>query len=156
MRSSVSVSPTVHHRLSLDQIHGKRIVLIFDTLTTALVGHSIYTYLVLHLGNDNQVLLDTSIPWSFALENEIVDVITCIAQTFFAYQIWQVSGRRILPIVIVLLALSALGADLEVTIHLFRVSDTSSLSDAAVQIVGSIDQGLCALCDLVITVSLVY
>ncbi|KAL0569793.1 hypothetical protein V5O48_012172, partial [Marasmius crinis-equi] len=75
-----------------------------DTLTTILVAHSMYTYYVLNFGD---LEADARIPWSFALESEVVDIITLLAQCFFGFQLWKVSRFKILPISVFVLAVAA-------------------------------------------------
>ncbi|KAH8112386.1 hypothetical protein DFH11DRAFT_1545758 [Phellopilus nigrolimitatus] len=116
-----------------------------DTLTTALIGHTIYYYLVLNLGKANVVFI---IPWSYA------DTITFITQSYFAWQILMgcFGVFRYSSVA----DLRATGVDMEVVIYLFRNQSGLSLANPAVWISGSIAQGLDALCDIIITVSFIY
>ncbi|KAJ7928743.1 hypothetical protein B0H13DRAFT_2652699 [Mycena leptocephala] len=51
-----------------------------DTLSTILVAHALYTFFVLNFGD---LAADGFIPWSFALENGILTLVTIIAQCFY-------------------------------------------------------------------------
>ncbi|KAI5116702.1 hypothetical protein M0805_004775 [Coniferiporia weirii] len=143
---------------------------ILDTLSTALVAHTLYTYLVLRLDSSST---DFIVPWSYTIQIETVDLTTFIAQTyaafnffitssnapylsFFAWQIWKVSKNRLVVIFIVFLAFCAIGLDMEVIAELFRNQSVLSLGDPTVWITGSTVQGLDALCDIVIMVSFIY
>ncbi|KAG7100032.1 hypothetical protein E1B28_001818 [Marasmius oreades] len=142
-----------------DPIWSKLLVGMFwalDTFTTVLIAHLIYTYVVLNFGDP---VADEKIPWSFALENEIVDIITLMAQCYFAYQLFRLSPKnlKIVPVFIAMLALAAFFLDIKVTAQLFsNLSFSEALSERSFNVTGSVVQGLCALCDILITVSLIY
>ncbi|KAJ7278294.1 hypothetical protein C8J57DRAFT_1713182 [Mycena rebaudengoi] len=124
-----------------------------DTLTTILVAHSLYTYNILNFFN---LPADGTIPWSFALESEVVDIITLISQCFFGYQLLLISRYKIIPISVFLLAFAAFALDIKVTIELFRTLSVEALGTREIYVVGSVVQGLCFLCDVIITGGLVY
>ncbi|KAF7340804.1 hypothetical protein MSAN_02109500 [Mycena sanguinolenta] len=124
-----------------------------DTFTTILVAHSLYTYTVLNFLN---LAADEAIPWSFALESEMVDIITLIAQCFFGYQLLLVSKYKIIPIAVFLLAIAAFALDIKVTAELFKTLSVAALGTRQIYVVGSVVQGLCFLCDVIITGGLVY
>ncbi|KAF7340799.1 hypothetical protein MSAN_02109000 [Mycena sanguinolenta] len=129
---------------------------VLDTFTTILVAHSLYTYLVL---NATDLQNDAAIPWrsrSFAAENEVVDIITLFVQCFFGRQVFRFSRSKIISGIIFSLSLAAFSMDIKVTSELFATLSISALSAPKVFILGSIVQGLSALCDIVITVSLIY
>ncbi|KAJ7278865.1 hypothetical protein C8J57DRAFT_1465141 [Mycena rebaudengoi] len=53
---------------------------LFDTLSTIMVTHSLYTYFVTNFGD---LAADALIPWSFALENGLLTMVTITAQWQF-------------------------------------------------------------------------
>ncbi|KAJ7278289.1 hypothetical protein C8J57DRAFT_1503194 [Mycena rebaudengoi] len=113
---------------------------LLDSLTTVFVAHSLYTYLVLNLA-----------------ENEVVDIITLLVQCFFGYQVFRFSKSKIISGFIVSLSLAAFCLDIKMVVqNSFQDLSIASLASRDVFVIGSIVQGLSALCDIVITVSLIY
>ncbi|KAJ7612767.1 hypothetical protein FB45DRAFT_1065451 [Roridomyces roridus] len=78
-----------------DSIHLKLTVgllWLFDTLSTIMVAHSLYTYFVLNFGD---IAADAKVPWSFALENGFLTMVTITAQSYYSWQIWNISNGNI-------------------------------------------------------------
>lgn len=139
-----------------DPLHNKLLVAflwVLDSFTTILVAHSMYTYFVL---NFNDLEADGRIPWSFALESEVVDIITLFAQFFFGLQLWKVSRYKVVPLLVLALALAAFALDIKVTAELFRTLSVEALGTRQIYVIGSVVQGLCFLCDVIITAGLCY
>ncbi|KAF9022623.1 hypothetical protein BDZ89DRAFT_1163172 [Hymenopellis radicata] len=126
---------------------------VLDTFTTVLVSHSLYVYLVF---NAADISRDAFIPWSFILESEIVDIITLMAQSYFAYQLLHVGIHKVLPVTVFVLALGAFAVDIKVTYLMFKDFTVAVLASPDLYVYGSTSQGLAALCDIVITASLIY
>ncbi|KAL0575079.1 hypothetical protein V5O48_006882 [Marasmius crinis-equi] len=126
-----------------DHVFVKLLVLAFwtlDTLTSILVAHSLYTYIVLNFGD---LLADERIPWSFALENEIVDTITLMAQSYFAYQLLKLWPKaKYFPVAVLMLALAAFALDLKLTVQLFSNLSVEALSERSVYVRANINSPL--------------
>ncbi|KAJ7334593.1 hypothetical protein DFH08DRAFT_965348 [Mycena albidolilacea] len=118
-------------------------LLLFDTLSSMMTAHALYTFFVLNFGN---LAADAYIPWSFALENGLLTIITIISQCFYAWQIWKVSLNGFVTGGILLLGFVSCGMGLYMTFHLGTVYKA---------ITGSV-QGLAACCDIAITIALVF
>ncbi|KAJ7270597.1 hypothetical protein B0H12DRAFT_1229103 [Mycena haematopus] len=89
---------------------------VLDTLTTIMVAHALYTLIVLDFGDS---AADAFIPWSFALENGLLTIVTLTAQCFYSWQIWSVSKNILVASGIILLALTAFAAcDIVITLAL--------------------------------------
>ncbi|KAF5388017.1 hypothetical protein D9615_000096 [Tricholomella constricta] len=138
---------------------------VLDTLTTAFVAHSLYTFFVLNFGKPTQINL--IIPWSFTAEKLLVTLITFVAQayvstehrgsmkiftnelySFYARTIWRVSSNKLIPSIILLLALAALGA---ITNPL-----ATAISERKFSILSGLVQGLASLDDILITAALCF
>jgi hypothetical protein len=128
-------------------------LIVTDSLSTALVSHAVFTYLVTNLGN---IIADTHTIWSFNLENGVLSVTTLIAQGFYIIQIFKVGGSRYLVAVMVLLALAAFALGIEETVNIFQNTSASTIAATKTLIIGGLVQGFAALCDIIITISLVY
>ncbi|KAJ7289547.1 hypothetical protein C8J57DRAFT_1628563 [Mycena rebaudengoi] len=116
-------------------------LLTFDTLSTIMVSHSLYTYFVTNFGN---LTADRLIPWSFALENGLLTVVTIIAQWRFLRLENLDSFNIIVTVGILLLGLASFGLGLWITVHLYA----SAVSDPV--------QGTAAACEIAITVALIW
>ncbi|KAJ7145562.1 hypothetical protein C8R44DRAFT_755524 [Mycena epipterygia] len=126
---------------------------ILDTLSTMMVAHSLYTYFVLNFGN---LAADALIPWSFALENGLLTLVTITAQCFYAWQIWTVSMNAFVTGGILLLAVTSLGLGLYITVHLFRFPAVASLATQSFRSISGPVQGTAAACDIAITLALMF
>ncbi|KAJ7469275.1 hypothetical protein B0H11DRAFT_2283773 [Mycena galericulata] len=124
-----------------------------DTLSTIMVAHSLYTYFVLNFGN---LAADAFIPWSFALENGLLTIVTIIAQCFYSWQIWSISNNVFVTGSIFLLAVASCGLGLYVTVHLLRFPDLVTLSMHSFQSVTGPVQGTAGACDIAIMLALIY
>ncbi|KAJ7460162.1 hypothetical protein FB451DRAFT_1270544 [Mycena latifolia] len=124
-----------------------------DTLSSALVAHTLYTLIILNYGN---VVADNVIPWSFAAEDVALTLVTIITQCFYAWQIWSVSSNIILVGIILLLGWVSFGLGIVLTVHIFRVPFASTLTDRIYSVIGGPVQGTACLCDILITVALIY
>ncbi|KAJ7461323.1 hypothetical protein B0H11DRAFT_2285889 [Mycena galericulata] len=124
-----------------------------DTLSTIMVAHSLYTYFVLNFGN---LAADAFIPWSFALENGFLTMVTIIAQCFYSWQIWSISNNVFVTGSIFLLAVTSCGLGLYITVHLFRFPAVATLSTHSFQSVSGPVQGTAGACDIAIMLALIY
>ncbi|KAJ6600372.1 hypothetical protein DFH09DRAFT_594706 [Mycena vulgaris] len=124
-----------------------------DTLSTIMVAHSLYTYYVLNFGD---LAADALIPWSFALENGLLTLVTITAQCFYSRQIWTISRNVLVTGCILLLAFVSLGLGLYITIHLFRFPAVASLAIHSFQSISGPVQGTAAACDILITMALIF
>ncbi|KAJ7912239.1 hypothetical protein B0H13DRAFT_2007827 [Mycena leptocephala] len=138
---------TIHLKLTVGTLF------LLDTLSTIMITHSLYTYFVLNFGD---LAADAFIPWSFALENGLLTLITITAQCFYAWQIWTVSSNVVITCGILLLAISSCGAGLYVTVHLFRFPAVATTSSPLLKSITGPVQGLAACCDILITVTLIF
>ncbi|KAJ7283860.1 hypothetical protein C8J57DRAFT_1498861 [Mycena rebaudengoi] len=102
------------------------LLFLLDTLSTIFVAHSLYQFYVLNFGKNP--LVNLLIPWSFSTEKLLVTLITFVAQCFYAHAIWNVSVSKFVTGFILFLAV----------------------------IISGLVQGLAALNDVVITVSMCY
>ncbi|KAJ7257764.1 hypothetical protein C8J57DRAFT_1647529 [Mycena rebaudengoi] len=128
-------------------------LLIFDTLSTIMVSHSLYTYFVINFGN---LAADGLIPWSFALENGLLTVVTIIAQWRFLCLANLDSFNIIVTVGILLLGLASFGLGLWITVHLFRFPEVASVAGKSFQAVSDPVQGTAAACDIAITAALIW
>ncbi|KAJ7278815.1 hypothetical protein C8J57DRAFT_1304600 [Mycena rebaudengoi] len=126
---------------------------LFDTMSTILVAHSMYTYIVTNFGN---LAVDGLIPWSFALENGMNTMTTITAQCFYAWQIWTVSQSIIVTGGILLIAFTSFGLAIYITVRCFRDPRVASLGEESFQSISGPVQGLAAACDIVITLALIW
>ncbi|KAK7676417.1 hypothetical protein QCA50_020635 [Cerrena zonata] len=80
------------------------VVWILETVHTALMLHQIYYYTIISFGNyDKVVLIDWSMSLALFAENSIV----AIVQGFYIRRIWILSNNRKLPVIGLLILLSA-------------------------------------------------
>ncbi|KAL1944346.1 hypothetical protein VTO73DRAFT_3531 [Trametes versicolor] len=127
---------------------------VLDTFATALIAHSLFTYIVVNYWTPAK---DLVIPWSFATENGVTTLITFIVQCYFAECLWRFTrGNKTLVVSIVLLAVASLGLGSEATIRIFVDSTAESLATKKVRIIGGFAQGTAAICDVMITWGLCY
>ncbi|KAH8112350.1 hypothetical protein DFH11DRAFT_1545727 [Phellopilus nigrolimitatus] len=121
-----------------DQLYVKIIVgvlWVLDTLTTVLVGHTLYTYLVLKLGEAN-----------------IVFTIPCCKLNVWIQSLLLLKVSSPGKFGWIVLAFFAI----VVVVHLFRDQSGLSLANPTVWVSGSVVQGIDALNDIIITVSFIY
>ncbi|KAJ7894305.1 hypothetical protein B0H14DRAFT_3427082 [Mycena olivaceomarginata] len=128
-------------------------LLLFDTLSSMMTAHALYTFFVLNFGN---LAADAYIPWSFALENGLLTIITIISQCFYAWQIWKVSLNGFVTGGILLLGFVSCGMGLYMTFHLFRFPALTTIAEPFIKAITGSVQGLAACCDIAITIALVF
>ncbi|KAL0569790.1 hypothetical protein V5O48_012169 [Marasmius crinis-equi] len=117
---------------TLEPVFNAIIRRVLDTLTSTLVAHSLYTYIVLNFGD---LLADKRIPWSFALESEIVIIITVMAQSYFAWQLLKLwPEAKYFPIAVFMLALATFAVDFKVTVQVFSKLSVEALSERSVSV----------------------
>ncbi|KAJ7587097.1 hypothetical protein C8J56DRAFT_943586 [Mycena floridula] len=130
------------------------LLVLLDSLTTIFVAHSLYTFFVLNYNLNPKVNL--VIPWSFNAEKLLVTLITFIVQAFYARMIWRVSENRIIPIIILVIALAAFALGIVTSEHLFSNPTATSISAPKFSIMSGLVQGLASLDDILITAALCY
>ncbi|KAJ7507532.1 hypothetical protein B0H11DRAFT_2218373 [Mycena galericulata] len=141
------------------------LLFLLDTLCTIFVAHSLYTFYVLNFGKNP--LEDLVIPWSFSTEKLLVTLITFVAQLFYAHTIWKVTVSKIIVGLIIFLAVTCLALGIVTTVELdwnSKILGSINISRhfnwffymTRPQIISGLVQGLAALNDVIITVSMCY
>ncbi|KAJ6629218.1 hypothetical protein B0H10DRAFT_1988587, partial [Mycena sp. CBHHK59/15] len=128
------------------------LLFVLDTLTTIFAGHALYSFYVLNFGKDPSINL--AVPWSFSTEKLLVTLTTFVAQCFYANAVWKVTVNKIITASVAFLALASLSLGIVTTVELFtiqRVIGTRNFS-----IISGLVQGLAALNDVIIAVSMCY
>ncbi|KAJ7072895.1 hypothetical protein C8F01DRAFT_1105628 [Mycena amicta] len=126
---------------------------LFDTLSSIMVAHSLYTYFIFNFGN---LAADALVPWSFALENGILTGVTLTAQCFYSWQLWTLGANILATGIILALAFSSFGLGLYITVHLFRDPTVASIGAPSFEAVSGPVQGTASACDILITIALIY
>ncbi|KAH8826378.1 hypothetical protein DL96DRAFT_1607829 [Flagelloscypha sp. PMI_526] len=124
---------------------------ILDTLTTAMVWHSLYTYLVTNLGNP---LADIGISWSFALENGLVTAVVLITHCYYAHQVWTVSKNLYITILVLLCAFGSAAIGIVITNEIFSNLSLLALTTDSFKVKAILVQALASVADIVITAAL--
>ncbi|KZT24881.1 hypothetical protein NEOLEDRAFT_1134577 [Neolentinus lepideus HHB14362 ss-1] len=137
-----------------DRISTKAIVwsvLLLETIATAFATNSAWDELVSGWGDPDTLLHPA---WSFSIAPAVCGLTASIVQLFFTTRMTVFSKNRILPIVTVLISLTAFAMSVICTVKLFTMPDLTHLRSA--RVVASIWLAGSAFCDVTIAVSLVY
>jgi len=126
---------------------------VLDSLTTILPSHAIYWWLILNFGNFEAGLVQ---PWTYLLENGVLTLITLMVQIFYTHQIWSLCRSKVLTCALLVVIIGNFGLGLVMTARLFIDPHPAALAKPKALIIASTIQGLAALCDITITVSLCY
>jgi len=122
-------------------------------MSSALVAHSLYYYVVLNMGNPFAVL---DIPPSFALENAVVTVIVIISQCFYVQQIFRLSHSKVIAVAIILSAIASFSIGMEISVYLFQNPNFLALDTQAFKIRAILVQSFAAFCDIGIAAAMCY
>ncbi|KAF8149655.1 hypothetical protein K438DRAFT_1988796 [Mycena galopus ATCC 62051] len=128
-------------------------MLMVDTAATALMADTIYDSTITHFGD---LAYAAIIPPAYPWENLCQALLPVIAQCLFAWQIWGVSRNTIAIGVILLLSLTSFGLGIFVSYHIGRFTQLASLATRTIKIVTATIEGTSALCDILITITLIY
>ncbi|KAJ7649494.1 hypothetical protein DFH06DRAFT_1331859 [Mycena polygramma] len=83
-------------------------------------------------------------------------MVTIIAQCFYGWQIWRLSGNIFVTGGILLLAVAAFVLGLYITVHLFRFPTIASIATHSFQSVSAPVQATAGACDIAITLALIF
>ncbi|KAJ7774313.1 hypothetical protein DFH07DRAFT_125643 [Mycena maculata] len=128
------------------------LLFLLDTLSTAFVAHSLYTFFVLNFGKDP--VEDLVIPWSFSTEKLLVTLITFVAQIFYAHATWKVTVNKTITFCIGLLAVVCLALGIVTTVDIFTIPFT--IGTRRFLIISGCVQGFAALNDVLIVAGMCY
>ncbi|KAF8211359.1 hypothetical protein K438DRAFT_37893 [Mycena galopus ATCC 62051] len=128
------------------------LLFLLDTLSTIFVAHSLYTFYVLNF--EKSPAVDLIIPWSFSTEKLLVTLITFIAQCFYAHAIWKVTVNKFVAGSIIFLAVTCLALGIVTTVEIFTIFNV--IGTRKFSILSGLVQGLAALNDVIITISMIF
>ncbi|KAI0708466.1 hypothetical protein C8Q76DRAFT_117589 [Earliella scabrosa] len=130
------------------------VLFILDSLTSFLIAHGIYKYLVI----DFMTPIDNFLhfPHTLVIENGVTTTIGTLTQCFFAQRIYYLSRNKVLAGVIALLSVGAFGSGIALTVHMFIDQDIFSLGSDVIRALAGFTNGLSVFCDTLIAVSLCY
>ncbi|ORY73604.1 hypothetical protein BCR35DRAFT_326072 [Leucosporidium creatinivorum] len=124
-----------------------------DLFHSAMCCHTIYVWSITSWGNPAGLV---HMPWTFYVEPSIVGIVTIICQSFYAYRVYIVSGRRFLvPSVILLLSFISMGFGIGTTGFAVAINREFSRAGELLWVVTTWLLSS-ALADIVITTSLIY
>ncbi|KAJ7601544.1 hypothetical protein DFH06DRAFT_1352628 [Mycena polygramma] len=83
-------------------------------------------------------------------------MVTIIAQCFYGWQIWRLSGNIFVTGGILLLAVAAFVLGLYITVHLFRFPTIASIATHSFQSVSAPVQATAGACNIAITLALIF
>jgi len=129
------------------------ILCLLDTMSTALVAHSLYIFLVINLGNP---VADFEIPISFAIENGVVTCVVVIAQLFYAQQIWTLGKSKIVRISRLVAAFTSFGIGLDITDYVAKTQNVFSLLVPTFKVKATLVQGFAAFADIAIAAAMCW
>ncbi|KAF7290688.1 hypothetical protein MIND_01309100 [Mycena indigotica] len=125
------------------------ILYVLNSIGTIFIAHSLYTYWILNFNKPPEV--EDDIPWSMTAEKICVTFIALIAQCFYARMIWQDNYNRLLPSIIVFLALITFALGIASSARLFiNPLDTSR----GFLILTGMGHGLAAFTNFIISICL--
>ncbi|TFK33126.1 hypothetical protein BDQ12DRAFT_691535, partial [Crucibulum laeve] len=78
-------------------------------------------------------------------------IVGCMVQLFYSFRIRVLSTSNVLPLVIIILALTQCGAGIACSIISYDIGDLTKLTTTAVFIAQGIRNGASAICDIIIT-----
>ncbi|KAH8110522.1 hypothetical protein DFH11DRAFT_773531 [Phellopilus nigrolimitatus] len=130
-------------------------MLTLDFATTALSSQSLHDYLIVNFGNPDALLYMTA---PYIIEYFVTGVVTLGSQLFYASRIHiavKTSRRWGIPVIIVLLALSAFAMAIAATNELFVLGRLiSGLEGKAMMTIAGLNTSLAAACDILATLSM--
>ncbi|KAI0038262.1 hypothetical protein FA95DRAFT_1276952 [Auriscalpium vulgare] len=127
-------------------------LLLLDTIQLAFQIHAIYVGAVI---DPSQFFSNSRAPWSLYSSVPIGLLLSTSTQFFYAYKIYQISGKSIYaPIVICALSIAELGLGIKFTVQCFKVHSFHA-TDPQVPFTGSALAAGVA-CDILITGAFVY
>ncbi|KAI5481307.1 hypothetical protein MNV49_004929 [Pseudohyphozyma bogoriensis] len=127
-------------------------MLILDWVHTALSCFTIYDWTVTFYGDPTHLV---NSPFSFAVDPAMTGIAASVVQLFYAYRVYVVGKRRLfLPIMIAFFSLVQLGFACGATGMIFKLQAFSKFQSWTYGV--SIWLGSAAVCDVLITGSLVY
>jgi len=127
---------------------------ILDTVSTAGACQSVYSYFITHYGDPSALL---KLATMLNVESTITVVITCIVQIFWAFSVFQLSGKSYpLAGFIIISSFCALVVGVVMNVEDFVRITYANLARREFSILAGLDLGLAAVCDIVITISLVF
>ncbi|KAI0672047.1 hypothetical protein C8Q78DRAFT_1077627 [Trametes maxima] len=130
------------------------VVLAADTLTTLMMAHAIYTYVVLDFGEPLKIDLIT---WSFSSENGFAVLTAFIVQCYFGQRLWIFSRKNVVFVgLLFFMAFFALGTGLAVTIRTFIEPTWAALGTVTSRILLGLYSGASSVCDALIAAGLCY
>jgi len=125
-----------------------------DTATSALISQAAYYYFIQQFMTPVS-LLDTIS--TFCIENALSVLVIFIVQIFYAIRVFEANGRSsILLFFISAIALIAFGLGVTMTVQLFNQQYFHEAASFQMKVVAGISQGLAALADIIIVVTLCY
>ncbi|SCV74792.1 BQ2448_7821 [Microbotryum intermedium] len=126
---------------------------VLDTAHSAFCCMTIYWWTVTHYANP--VVLFTS-PWTFTVDPAMTAIATIICQTFFAYRVYVISGRKwLVPMLIMMLSVLQFGFGVAGSIMIYVLdSKFSRFHEFTYGVTIWLVSAACA--DILITVSLIY
>ncbi|KAI0643154.1 hypothetical protein C8Q79DRAFT_1013121 [Trametes meyenii] len=125
-----------------------------DTAITTLISHTIYHYLITDFATPFTRLLTTR---TFIAEEALSVFSALVVQCYYAFRIWTVGIRRpMVPLAIVILALSSFGFNLASVIQMADEMFFSRMISEHVKLTKSICWGLSLGADLLIVLSLLW
>jgi len=127
-------------------------LMLLETFHVALLATAFYWYTVTNFG-DLSVLQNNT--WSLLVEVVIGDVVTGMAQFFFACEIYKMSAKRVVtPITICVLALVQLALAIVYVVKMFKISLFANAREALPYSASSLTADMVN--DLIIAVNMVY
>ncbi|KIM81870.1 hypothetical protein PILCRDRAFT_821230 [Piloderma croceum F 1598] len=126
-----------------------------DTLHVYLLSHMFWNFLV--YGRSVGFIILLRLPWQLTTSFIVGWVVTTVVQCFFALRVWKVSNKNWIAVsVIGISSMAQLSAGMIFSAHLIKVGDPFSAFDHVGNLCGRTELVCSMVCDLVISVSLVY
>ncbi|SJL06997.1 uncharacterized protein ARMOST_10339 [Armillaria ostoyae] len=120
---------------------------------TMLVAHDAFVTFGYGFGDIDAV---TRIKFYWLAGPTMSAVVSCVGQVFYAYRIFIVSKSRIIPILIICVALTSSVAGVITGIYCFQARDITKRNNRTTYIVVGITCGASALCDILIAICMTY
>ncbi|KAK0451665.1 hypothetical protein EV421DRAFT_1976621, partial [Armillaria borealis] len=120
---------------------------------TMLVAHDAFVTFGYGFGDIDAV---TRIKFYWLAGPTMSAVVSCVGQVFYAYRIFIVSKSRIIPILIICVALTSSVAGVITGIYCFQAGDITKRNNRTTYIVVGITCGASALCDILIAICMTY
>jgi len=125
-----------------------------DTAASALISQTAYYYFIEQFLTP--IALLNAIP-TFCIQNVLNILAATIVQIFYSFRIYQVNGRSsVLPLVTSAISLIAFGFGIAMTVQMFHQQRLIVAASLPMKVVAGLSQGLAALADIIIVVTLCY